>query len=81
MCARVVPLVMIAFNKLGPSAQGYLQSLADVACSIDVVYRGVRLRIAVSWLCVGSGQCTVLRHYYHRVAQSAGKNCRDGNLV
>ena len=33
-------LVVTTFGKLGPSAQGFLQSLADVACSTGVVDRG-----------------------------------------
>ena len=32
-------LVVTTFGKLGPSAQGFLQSLADVACSTGVVDR------------------------------------------
>ena len=39
--ATMVPLVMTTFGKLGPSAQGFLQSLADVACSTGVVDRGL----------------------------------------
>ena len=42
----MVRLLMYAFGKLGPSAQGFLQSLADVACSTGVVDRGLWLRIA-----------------------------------
>ena len=38
--ANMVPLVVTTFGKLGPSAQGFLQSLADVACSTGVVDRG-----------------------------------------
>ena len=37
--ATMVPLVVTAFGKLGPSAQGFLQSLADVACSAGIVDR------------------------------------------
>ena len=50
----MVPLMVTTFGKLGPSAQGFLQSLADVACSTCVVYRGSWLRIAQQYLCCGS---------------------------
>ena len=52
--AAMVPLMVTTFGKLGPSAQGFLQSLADVACSTCVVYRGSWLRIAQQYLCCGS---------------------------
>ena len=38
--ATMVPLVVTTFGKLGPSAKGLSQSLADVACSTGVVDRG-----------------------------------------
>ena len=38
--ATMVPLAKTNFGKLGPSAQGFLQSLADVACSTVAVDRG-----------------------------------------
>ena len=47
--ATMVPLAMTTFGKLGPFAQGFLQSLADVACSTDVVNRGLWLRIAMQY--------------------------------
>ena len=53
--ATMVPLVVLTLGKLGPSAQVFLQSLADVACSTGVVDRGSLLRIAQQHLCFGSG--------------------------
>ena len=44
--AIMVPLLMTTFGELGPSADAYLHSLADVACSTGVVDRGLWLRIA-----------------------------------
>ena len=37
--ATMVPLVMTTFGKLGPFAVAYLNSLADVACSVGLVER------------------------------------------
>ena len=45
--AAMGSLVMTTFVKLGPSAQGFLQSLADVACYTDVLDRGLWLRNAM----------------------------------
>jgi hypothetical protein len=45
-CNTMVPLVVSTFGKLGPAAEGYLQNIASVACSIGVVDRGVWLRIS-----------------------------------
>ena len=39
--ATMIPLVMTTFGKLGPSAESYLKSLADVACSTGFVDHGV----------------------------------------
>ena len=44
--AAMVPLVVTTFGKLGPSAQGFLQSLAGIACLTGVEDRGSWLRIA-----------------------------------
>ena len=46
----MVPSVATTFAKLGPSAQGFLQSLADVACSTGAVDRGSWLSIAQQYL-------------------------------
>ena len=46
----MIPLDMTTFGKLGPSAESYLKSLADVACSTGCVDRGVWLRIAKQFL-------------------------------
>jgi hypothetical protein len=81
--ATMVPLVMSAFGKLGPAAEGYLQSLATVACSTGVVDRGV-------WLCLSRqnlscallrGRGIVFRDYYRSLAKSAGKDFCDGAVV
>ena len=48
--ATVVSLVMTALSKLGPSAQGFLQSLANLACCTGVVDLGSWLRIAQQYL-------------------------------
>ena len=82
--ATMIPLVMTTFGKLGPSAESYLQGLADVACSTGFVDRGVWLRCeAVSELCFGSGSCrgVMFRRYYKRAAKCAGKDYRDGAVV
>ena len=52
----MVPLMVPTFGKLGPSAQGFLQSLPDVACSTVVVDRGSLLRIAQQYL-----RCALVR--------------------
>ena len=66
--------------ELGPPAQGFLQSLADVACSTGVVDRGLWLRIALQYLSCGlvRGRGIVLCRYYQGIAKSAGKDSRDG---
>ena len=43
-------LEVATFDKLSPSAQGFLKSLSDVACSAGVVDRGSWLRIAQQYL-------------------------------
>ena len=48
--ATMIPLVMNTFGQLGPSAESYLKSLADVACSTGCVDRGVWLRFAKQYL-------------------------------
>ena len=78
----MVPLVVV--GQLCP-AQGFLQSLADVACSTGVVDRGSWLRIAQQYLsCVVlwfGGRGIVLRYYYQSMAKSAGTDFRDGAVV
>ena len=65
--ATTIPLVMTTFGKLGPSAESYLQSLADVACSTGVVNRGLWLRIAKQFLSCAwvRGRGIVFRQYYN----------------
>ena len=46
----MIPLVMTTFGKLGPSAESYLKSLADVACSTGFVDRGVWLHVVKQFL-------------------------------
>ena len=69
--ATMLPLVVTAFGKLGPSARGFLQSLADVACSTGVVDRGSWLRIAQ--LCLSCalvcGRGIVFRCYCQSIAK------------
>jgi hypothetical protein len=79
----MVPFVMSTFGKLGPAAEGYLQSLASVACSTGVVDRGVWLRISRQYLSCAlvRGRGIVFRHYYCSLAKSAGKDFRDGAVV
>jgi hypothetical protein len=81
--ATMVPLVMSSFGKLGPSAEGYLQSLATIACSTGVVDRGMWLRISRQILSCAlvRGRGVVFRHYYRSMAKSAGKDFRDGAAV
>ena len=64
---------------MGLSAQGFLLSLADVACSTGVV-RGLWLRIAMQYLSCAlvRGRGIVFRRYYQGIAKSAGKDFRDG---
>ena len=81
--ATMIPLVMTTFGKLGPSAESYLQSLADVACSTGFVDRGVWLRVAKQFLSCAlvRGRGVVFRHYYKSIAKCAGKDYRDGAVV
>ena len=63
------PLVVTTFRKLGPSAQGFSQSLTDVACSTGVVDRGSWLRIAQQYLsCLVRGRGIVFRYQYQSTA-------------
>ena len=80
--ATMIPLVMTTFCKLGPSAESYLQSLADVACSTGFVHRGVWLRIGKQFLssALVRGHI-VFHHYYKSIAKCAGKDFRDGAVV
>ena len=69
------PLVMTTFGKLGPSAQGFLQSLADVACSTGVVDRGLWLSAMQYLSCaLVRGRGIVFRRYYQGIAKSDGKD-------
>ena len=79
----MVLLLMTTCSKLGPSAQGFLQSLADVACSTGVVDRGLWLRIAMQYLSCAlvRGRGIVFRRYYQGIPKSAGKDFRDGAVV
>ena len=79
----MVPLVTTIFGKLGPAAQSFLQSLADVACSTGVVDRGLWPRIAIQYLSCAlvRGRGIVFRRYYQGIAKSAGKDFRDGAVV
>jgi hypothetical protein len=81
--ATMVPLVMTTFGKLGPAAEGYLHSLADVACSTGIVDRGLWIRLAKQYLSCAlvRGRGIVFRQYYKSIAKSAGKDYRDGALV
>ena len=68
---------------LGPSAESYLKSLADVACSTGFVDRGVWLRVEKQFLSCAlvRGRGVVFRHYYKSIAKRAGKDYRDGAVV
>ena len=79
----MIPLVMSTFGMLGPSAESYLQSLADVACSTGFIDCGVWLRIAKQFLrcALVRGRGIVFRHYYKSIAKCAGKDYRDGAVV
>ena len=81
--ATMVHLLVNTFSKLGPSAQGFLQSLADVACSNGIVDRGSWLRIAQQYLssALARGRGIVFRYYNQSMAKSAGKDFRDGAVV
>ena len=67
----------------GPSAQGFLQSLADFACSTGVIDRGLWLGIAMQYLsCASVRVCGIMfRRYYQGIAKSARKDFRDGAVV
>ena len=77
----MIPLVMTTFDKLGPSAESYLKSLADVACSTGSVDRGVWLRSSFLSCALVRGRSVVFRHYYKCIAKCAGKDYRDGAVV
>ena len=71
--ATMFPLLVTTFSKLRP-AQGFLQSLDDVACSTGVVDRGSWLRIAQQYLsCALVRGCGIVcRLYCQSMATSAG---------
>ena len=75
--------MVTTFRKPGPSAQGFLQSLAEVACSTGVVDRGSWLRIAQRFFSCAlvRGRGILFRYYYQNIAKSAGKGFRDGELI
>ena len=81
--ASMVPLVMTTFGKLGPVANAYLKSLADVASVSGLVDRSSWLRISREYLSCALvlGRGVIFRHYYRSLAKSAGKNYRDGAVV
>ena len=62
-------------NVMGPSARGFLQSLADDACSTGVVDRVSWLRIAQQYLSCAlvRGRGIVVRYYYQSMAQVLGR--------
>ena len=71
----MVPLVMTTFGKLGPSAVAYLNYLADVACSVGLVDRGVWIRIAKQYLrcALVKGRGVVFLQYYKSIAKRVGR--------
>ena len=75
--ATLIPLVMTTFGKLGPSAESYLKSVADVACSTGCVDLGVWLRIAKQFLSCASvrGRGILFRHYYQSIASVCEAGC------
>ena len=79
----MVPLVVTAFGKLDPSAQGFLQSLLDVASSTGIVDRSSWLRIAQQYMSCAlvRGRGIVFRDDYQCTAKSAGKYFGDGAAV
>jgi hypothetical protein len=80
--ATNVALVMSTFGELGPDADGFLQTLADVACSTGVVDRGMCLRISRQYLiCALVGRGIVFRYHNCSLASSAGRDFRDGAVV
>jgi hypothetical protein len=81
--ATMVHLVMTSIGKLGPAAEGLLQSLASTACSTGVIDRGMWLRIATQYLSCAlvRGRVVIFRHYYRSMAKSAVKVFRDGAVV
>jgi hypothetical protein len=81
--ADMVPLVISSFDELEPAAEGYLQNLATVACSIGVVDRSVCLRISHQYLICAlvRSRGIVFLHYYRSLPNSAGKDFRDGAIV
>ena len=79
----MVALVVTAFGKLCPSAQGFLQSLADVSSSSGLVDSGSWLRIAQQYLSCASvrERGIVFRYHFQSMAKSSGKDIRDGAVV
>ena len=77
----MIPLVMNTFGKLGPSAESYLKSLADVASSTGCVDRGVWLRIAKQYLSCAlvRGRGVVFRHYYQSTVVNV--NSRETSVL
>ena len=76
--------VLTTLGNLGVSAQGFLLTLADVACFAgDVKDRGSRLRTAQqhSRRARVVGRSVWFRHFCQSTAQGAGKCCCDGAVV
>jgi hypothetical protein len=81
--ATMDPSIMSTFGKLDPTAEGYLQNLASVTSSTGVLDRGVWLRISLPYLscALARDRGIVFCHYYRSLANSAGKDFRDGAVV
>ena len=74
---------MTSFGKLGPSAEGYLQSLASVASSTGLVDRGAWLCVARQYLSCAlvRGRGQIFHRYYSSLAKGAGKDYQPGAQV
>jgi hypothetical protein len=80
--ATMIPLVMPSFGKLGPAAEGYLQSLAAIPCSKGVVEWGMWLHTARHLSCaLVCGRSVEFRHYYRSISKRTGRDFRDGAVV
>ena len=70
--ATMVPLVVTTFGKLGPSALGFLQSLAHVVSSTAVVDCGTWLRIAQQYLSFALVRgCGIVFRYFYQTTRFA----------
>ena len=77
----MVPLAMSTFGKLGPAAEGYLQTLANVACSTGAVLTVVFGYVCLDRCLAARWRGFVFRHDYRSLAKSAGKDFRNGAAV